>query len=217
LFNNQIYGLTKGQYSPTSERGKITKSSPVGSVDTPFNPISLALGAEASFVARTHDMDRKHMQAMFRRAHEHKGAALVEIFQNCNVFNDGAFAAITKRDKRDAMLINLEHGQPIRFGADNERGLAMGSDGIINFVDVADVGEENILVHDEASPYPSKAFAISRMAPTPDMPTPIGVFRAVDRPEYASEVSRQVDEVTAAQGAGTLEGLLRSRATWEVT
>ena len=216
LFNNQIYGLTKGQYSPTSERGKITKSTPVGSVDTPFNPIALALGAEASFVARTHDMDRKHMQAMFRRAHEHKGAALVEIFQNCNVFNDGAFAAITKRDKRDSMLINLEHGQPIRFGADNERGIAMGSDGILNFVDVAEVGEENILVHDEATPYPSKAFAISRMAPTPDMPTPIGVFRAVDRPEYASEVNRQVEEVTAAQGAGSLEALLSSRPTWEV-
>jgi 2-oxoglutarate ferredoxin oxidoreductase subunit beta len=216
LFNNQIYGLTKGQYSPTSEAGKVTKSTPVGSVDAPFNPISLALGAEATFVARTHDMDRKHMQEIFKRAHAHKGAALVEIYQNCNVFNDGAFADITKRDKRDAMLIDLRHGEPIRFGADNERGLAMGTNGIINIVDVADVGEDNLLVHDEASPYPSVAFAISRLATTRSMPTPVGVFRAVDRPEYASAVNQQLIDVTAAQGAGTLEDLLRSRPTWTV-
>ena len=110
LFNNQIYGLTKGQYSPTSEVGKVTKSTPMGSIDQPFNPISVALGAEATFVARTHDMDRAHMQAMFRRAHDHQGSAIVEVFQNCNVFNDGAFNAITKKDARDAMLINLIHG-----------------------------------------------------------------------------------------------------------
>ena len=216
LFNNQIYGLTKGQYSPTSERGKVTKSSPVGSLDMLFNPIALALGAEASFVARTHDMDRKHMQEMLRRAHEHKGTALVEIYQNCNVFNDGAFAGITKRAKRDSMLIDLQHGQPIRFGDDNERGLAMGANGVIDIVEVADVGEDRLLVHDEQSPYPSVAFAISRLATSPSMPTPVGVFRAVDRPEYAAEVNRQVDEVTASLGAGDLEGLLNSRPTWEV-
>jgi len=216
LFNNQIYGLTKGQYSPTSEPGKVTKSTPVGSIDEPFNPISLALGAEASFVARTHDMDRKHMQAMFRRAHEHKGASLVEIYQNCNVFNDGAFAQITKRDKRDAMLIDLQHGQPIRFGVEQERGLAMNSSGKIEIVDVADVGEGNLLVHDEAADDPAVAFAISRLANRPTMPTPVGVFRAVDRIEYAGAVNQQLDEVTADKGAGTLEGLFDSRPTWTV-
>jgi len=217
LFNNQIYGLTKGQYSPTSEPGKVTKSTPVGSIDEPFNPISLALGAEASFVARTHDMDRKHMQAMFTRAHAHKGASLVEIYQNCNVFNDGAFAQITKRDKRDAMLINLQHGQPIRFGVEQERGLAMNASGKIEIVDVADVGEENLLVHDEAADDPAVAFAISRLANRPTMPTPVGVFRAVERIEYAAAVNEQVDHVTATQGPGTLEGLFASRPTWEVS
>src|SRR5689334_4982769 len=139
MFNNQIYGLTKGQYSPTSEVGKITKSSPFGSLDYPFNPISVALGAEASFVARTHDMDRKHMMETFRRAHAHEGAAFVEVYQNCNVFNDGAFETITAKGNRDAMLIPLEHGQPIRFGADGERGVAMRSDGSLEIVDVAAV------------------------------------------------------------------------------
>ena len=123
LFNNQIYGLTKGQYSPTSEVGKITKSTPMGSIDQPFNAASIALGAEATFVARTHDMDRKHMQETFKRAHAHRGSSLVEIYQNCNVFNDGAFGAITKKDKRDSMIIQLTHGEAIRFGVDNEFGV----------------------------------------------------------------------------------------------
>ncbi len=152
LFNNQIYGLTKGQYSPTSEVGKVTKSTPMGSLDEPFNPVSIALGAEASFVARTHDMDRKHMQAMFRRAHDHKGAALVEIFQNCNVFNDGAFSMITKKDKRDAMLIDLEHGKPIRFGADGEFGVVHDASGGVTIAEVAEVGEDAVIVHDETVP-----------------------------------------------------------------
>src|SRR3954464_15199689 len=121
LFNNQIYGLTKGQYSPTSEPGKVTKSTPFGSLDQPFNPVSLALGAEASFVARTHDMDRAHMMEMFRRAHEHKGAAFVEVYQNCNVFNDGAFEGITKKDNRESMLTPLGHGEPIVFGPDRSK------------------------------------------------------------------------------------------------
>src|SRR2546427_2399053 len=125
LFNNQIYGLTKGQYSPAGEVGKVTKSTPFGSIDTPFNPISLALGSEASFVARTHDMDRKHMMEVFRRAHDHKGAAFVEIYQNCNVFNDGAFEAVTARDNRADMMIDVKHGQPIRFGKDGEKGVAL--------------------------------------------------------------------------------------------
>src|ERR1700734_1095183 len=138
LFNNQIYGLTKGQYSPTSEENKITKSTPFGSVDHPFNPISLALGAEATFVARTHDMDRAHMIETFRRAHEHQGAAFVEVLQNCNVFNDGAFEKITSRDARSTMLIPLQHGQPIVFGAEGEeRGVVQRPDGSLEIVAVA--------------------------------------------------------------------------------
>ena len=184
LFNNQIYGLTKGQYSPTSEVGKVTKSTPFGSLDYPFSPVSLALGAEAGFVARTHDMDRKHMMETFRRAHDHKGAAFVEIYQNCNVFNDGAFEAILSRENRSAMLISLVHGEPIRFGADNEKGVVMGTDGQLRIVDVAEVGESALLVHDEHHSDPGLAFALSRLSHSPTTPTPIGVFRDVDRAEY---------------------------------
>ncbi|NNE74002.1 MAG: 2-oxoacid:ferredoxin oxidoreductase subunit beta [Acidimicrobiales bacterium] len=217
LFNNRIYGLTKGQYSPTSEVGKVTKSTPFGSVDAPFNPISVALGAEASFVARTHDMDRKHMQAMFRRAHAHQGAALVEVFQNCNVFNDGAYDTITKKDVRGHMLIDLQHGEPIRFGPDGERGVALDGRGLATIVDVADVGVDALLVHDEADPDPSVAFALSRLSNGVGRPTPIGVFRAVDRPEYASATSAQLAEAQAAQGPGDLHALLHSQPTWDVS
>src|SRR3954451_1652450 len=164
LFNNQIYGLTKGQYSPTSEVGKVTKSTPFGSIDRPFNPISLALGAEATFVARTHDMDRKHMQEIFRRAHDHKGAAFVEIYQNCNVFNDGAFDGILAKESRPLNLIPLEHGKPIRFGNDGEEGVALDGQGRARIVDVAEVGEEHIPVHDEQREEPGLAFMLSRLA-----------------------------------------------------
>ncbi|HMF04760.1 MAG TPA: 2-oxoacid:ferredoxin oxidoreductase subunit beta, partial [Acidimicrobiia bacterium] len=175
LFNNQIYGLTKGQYSPTSEVGKVTKSTPFGSIDQPFNPLSLALGAEATFVARTHDMDRKHMTEIFRRAHAHRGSSFVEVYQNCNVFNDGAFAAITAKEARPSMLIDLKHGEPIRFGADGEQGVVLDDRGELEVVAVADVGEERLLVHDEHRQDPSLAFALSRLADTPTVPTPIGV------------------------------------------
>jgi 2-oxoglutarate ferredoxin oxidoreductase subunit beta len=216
MFNNMIYGLTKGQFSPTSEVGKITKSTPAGSVDEPFNPLSLALGAECSFVARTHDMDRKHMQEMFRRAHDHRGTAFVEVFQNCNVFNDGAFGMITKKDKRDAMLISLEHGQPIRFGANRERGVMMTAEGA-RIVEVAEVGEDALLVHDESRPDPGVAFALSRLANGPFEPTPIGVLRAVDRAEYATVTSQQLVHAQEQRGAGDLGALLYSLPTWDVT
>ncbi len=216
LFNNQIYGLTKGQYSPTSEPGKVTKSSPYGSLDQPFNPVSVALGAEASFVARTHDMDRKHMQATFRRAHEHKGAALVEVFQNCNVFNDGAFDLITKKANRDNMLIDLKHGEPITFGENGERGVMLDASGCAVLVDVADVGVERIVVHDELQPDPSVAFALSRLASNPTQPTPMGVFRSVDRPEYAEATSAQLAAAQQQHGPGDLHALLHSLPTWEV-
>ena len=216
MFNNQIYGLTKGQYSPTSEVAKVTKSTPFGSLDAPFNPVSLALGAEASFVARTHDMDRKHMQEVFTRAQEHDGAAFVEVYQNCNVFNDGAFEKITARDARPSMLIPLVHGQPIRFGAEGERGVVQRPDGRLEIVDVADVGEDMLLVHDEAREDPGLAFALSRLSQGPYEPTPVGVFRAVQRLEYGAEMSRQVVSAQATRGEGDLGALLRSGSSWFV-
>jgi 2-oxoglutarate ferredoxin oxidoreductase subunit beta len=216
LFNNQIYGLTKGQYSPTSEVGKVTKSTPMGSLDTPFNPISVALGAEATFVARTHDLDRAHMQEMFRRAHDHQGSAIVEVYQNCNVFNDGAFAAITKKDARADMLINLIHGEPVRFGADGERGVVL-DNGTARIVDVADVAADALVVHDEAAPDPSVAFALSRLASDRHSPTPVGVFRAVEREDYGTGVENQLAEAKADPKSGDLDALLHSLPTWEVS
>ncbi|HKH06915.1 MAG TPA: 2-oxoacid:ferredoxin oxidoreductase subunit beta [Acidimicrobiales bacterium] len=216
LFNNQIYGLTKGQYSPTSETGKITKSTPFGSLDHPFNPVSVAIGAEATFVARTHDMDRGHMQETFRRAFQHRGASLVEIYQNCNVFNDGAFSEITSKQVRDDMLIPLRHGEPIRFGSDGGRGVVIDPQRGAQVVDVADVGEDALLVHDETRDDPSVSFMLSRLAEGPHEPTPIGVFRDIERPEYGAGVDRQLDEALTRKGPGDLASLLRSGATWEV-
>ncbi len=216
MFNNQIYGLTKGQYSPTSEIGKVTKSTPFGSLDQPFNPVSVALGAEASFVARTHDLDRKHMMATFRRARAHRGAAFVEIFQNCNVFNNGAFEAITSKSARDDMLIPLVHGEPIRFGAEQEKGVVLDGQGRARIVDVAEVGEEAILVHDETRTEPGLAFVLSRLSAGPYEPTPVGVFRAVERPDYGSETNRQLAAAHDKSGPGDLRSLLHSRPTWDV-
>ncbi|MCD9623146.1 2-oxoacid:ferredoxin oxidoreductase subunit beta [Rhabdothermincola salaria] len=214
MFNNQIYGLTKGQYSPTSEVGKVTKSTPFGSLDHPFNPISLAIGAEATFVARTHDMDRNHMQDVLTRAHAHEGAAFVEIYQNCNVFNDGAFAQITAKTNRSSMLIPLEHGEPIRFGEENERGVVMGPDSALRIVDVSDVGEDALLVHDETDA--GLAFQLSRLSHGPTEPTAIGVFRSIERDDYGSGVSRQVAAAGEQKGPGDLRALLHSGATWTV-
>jgi 2-oxoglutarate/2-oxoacid ferredoxin oxidoreductase subunit beta len=216
LFNNQIYGLTKGQYSPTSETGKVTKSTPFGSIEKPFNPVSVALGAEASFVARTHDMDRKHMMEMVMRAHEHKGASIVEIYQNCNVFNDGAFGQITAKSARDEMLIDLRHGEPILFGADRQRGVVLDGGGL-HLAEVAEVGLDSVLVHDETRPDPSIAFMLSRLATGPYEPTPVGVFRAVQRDEYGARVDQQLAAAQEQRGPGDLHDLLRSGATWEVS
>jgi 2-oxoglutarate ferredoxin oxidoreductase subunit beta len=216
MFNNQIYGLTKGQYSPTSELGKVTKSTPFGSLDQPFNPLSVAIGAEATFVARTHDMDRAHMIETFRRAHAHKGASFVEVFQNCNVFNDGAFEGVTAKQVRDEMLIPLRHGEPIRFGAEGQHGVVLDGQHGARIVEVADVGEDALLVHDEARPDPSVAFMLSRLSRGPYEPTPIGVFRDVERPDYGSSVDAQLAAAVADKGPGDLESLLRSGATWDV-
>jgi 2-oxoglutarate/2-oxoacid ferredoxin oxidoreductase subunit beta len=216
LFNNQIYGLTKGQYSPTSEVGKVTKSTPFGSLDTPFNPIALALGAQASFVARTHDMDRGHMQETFRRAHAHKGAAVVEIYQNCNVFNDGAFETITGKANRESMLIPLVHGEQVRFGPDGSKGVVSDESGRAVIVDVADVDESTLVVHDERAPDASQAFMMAQVSRGPHEPTPVGVFRAIERPEYAEETNRQLAAAQQQRGEGDLAALLRSGATWDV-
>ena len=216
MFNNQIYGLTKGQYSPTSELGKVTKSTPFGSIDQPFNPLSVALGAEASFVARTHDLDRKHMTEVFRAAHAHRGASFVEILQNCNVFNDGAFEDITGREKRSEMIIDLHHGEQVRFGADRQRGVVMGVDGQLRIVEVADVGEESLLVHDAHRNDPSLAFALARLSSDVHSPTPMGVFRSVERPDYGAGVSTQLLQASQRKGPGDLAELLRSNGPWQV-
>ncbi|MEZ7961173.1 MAG: 2-oxoacid:ferredoxin oxidoreductase subunit beta [Ilumatobacter sp.] len=216
LFNNRIYGLTKGQYSPTSEIGKVAKSTPMGSVDAPFNPLSVALGAEASFVARTHDLDRKHMMETFRAAHAHKGASFVEIYQNCNVFNDGQFDEITKKSARDEMMVNLVHGEPITFGTNGQRGVTMGNDGQLRLVELADVAAEDILVHDATRHDSSLAFALARLNSDDASPTPFGIFRDVQRTEYASAVNDQLIAASEAKGPADLQSLLRSNGTWTV-
>jgi 2-oxoglutarate ferredoxin oxidoreductase subunit beta len=216
LFNNQIYGLTKGQYSPTSERGKITKSTPMGSLDHPFNPVSVALGAEATFVARSIDSDRGHLTEVLRKAAAHRGTAFVEVYQNCNIFNDGAFDELKDADTRADHQIRLEHGQPIRFGADGEKGVKLTGEGRVEIVDVADVGEDALLVHDEHRKEPSLAFMLSRLAHSTHKPTPIGVFRDVDRPVYDELMAEQLEAAAATQGRGDLAKLLHGGDTWRL-
>jgi 2-oxoglutarate ferredoxin oxidoreductase subunit beta len=216
LFNNQIYGLTKGQYSPTSEQGKVTKSTPFGSLEHPFNPISLALASEASFVARSIDVDRKHLPEMLRRAARHRGASFVEIYQNCNIFNDGAFVALTGKDGRTQNRIYLEHGNPVRFGPNGENGIVMRSDGHCEIVDANSVGESDLLVHDEHRDDPSLAFALSRLAERPVGPTPLGVFRDVQRPVYGDGMEHQLRAAADQQGPGELARLLSGGDTWTV-
>jgi 2-oxoglutarate ferredoxin oxidoreductase subunit beta len=217
MFNNRIYGLTKGQYSPTSEVGKLTKSTPYGSVDHPFNPVSLALGAEATFVARTIDSDRKHLTSVLRAAVEHRGAAFVEILQNCDIFNDGAFDVLKKPETRDTAVVRLEHGQPIRFGVDGSKGVVLTAQGGLAVVDVADVGVDALLVHDVTRPEPAVAFMLSRLGNVDDGVTPVGVFRAVERATYDDQVQAQIDEAVERQGPGDLAALLASGDTWTIT
>ena len=213
LFNNQIYGLTKGQYSPTSEQGKKTKTSPMGSIDYPFNPVSLALGSEATFVARTIDMDRKHMTGVLEAAAAHHGTSFIEIYQNCNVFNDKAFAELTNRDTRDENRIYLEDGKPIIFGPNDEFGVRLGPLGA-EIVEVSKVGIDAIQVHDVKDPQPGVAFALSRLAHGPHGPTPLGIFRDVDRAVYDDLMAGQIEEARERKGPGDLAGLLRSHGSW---
>jgi len=213
LFNNQIYGLTKGQASPTSELGKVTKSTPFGVADNPFNPVSLALGAEATFVARTLDRDRLHMTEVLRAAAMHEGAALVEIYQNCPVFNDGAFFALTEKDTRDLNQIRLVAGEPIRFGVDGERGVARGADGGLSIVSVSEAGEDALIVHDPTRTDPGLAFSLARLANDPTGPTPIGIFRSVSRPVFGRGA---VAGVNQAAGDEQLSDLLHGADTWTI-
>lgn len=217
LFNNRIYGLTKGQYSPTSEFGKKTKSTPVGSVDHPFKPLSVALGAEATFVARSIDVEPKHLEYVLKRAAEHKGSAFVEIYQNCNVFNDGAFEGFTAKDVKAERQVVLEHGKPVLFGADKKRGIRLrdlnpevveiGKDGIT---------EKDILVYDEKQHSGALAYLMSRLD-LPEFPMPIGVFRQIERPTYDASTKEQLTTAQAKRGKGEIMKLLRSGETWTVT
>ncbi len=216
LFNNRIYGLTKGQYSPTSELGKKAKSTPYGSIDAPFNPLHLGLGAGASFVARSIDVEPQHLQMVIHRMAQHKGSAFVEIFQNCNVFNDGAFFDVTDKPVKDDMQLRLEHGKPLIFGKAKNKGIrlngfkmetvTLGQNGIT---------EKDILVWDEKAE-PSLAFLLAELTP-PDFPAPIGVFRAVDRPVHHELELSQRTAVKKMRGEGDLEKLLNSGDTWQVT
>ena len=216
LVNNRIYGLTKGQYSPTSEQGKITKSTPMGSLDYPFNPVSLALGAEATFVARTMDSDRQHLTSVLRAAAEHDGTALVEIYQNCPIFNDGAFDALKDGDEKEQHIIRLEHGQPITFGRERENGVIRAADGSIKVVPVAEVGLDNVLVHDAHAADPGLAFALSRLSNPDNLDqTPMGIFRSIERPTYDTLLRDQVAK-SKASGKADLAALIAGNDTWTI-
>jgi 2-oxoglutarate ferredoxin oxidoreductase subunit beta len=215
LFNNSIYGLTKGQYSPTSPLGHITKSTPRGSIDHPLNPISVALAAEATFVARSLDVYAPHLIETLTRAAHHRGSSFVEVYQNCNVFNDGAWEQFTDKGVKDENLLELEHGKPMVFGKDRNKGIRLAG----MTPEVVQLGGQvstaDLLVHDESTPESHLAFLLSRMR-YPRFPEPIGVFRAVQRPTYDHLLSQQIQAAVADRGPGSLEALFSSSESWEV-
>jgi 2-oxoglutarate/2-oxoacid ferredoxin oxidoreductase subunit beta len=217
MFNNKIYGLTKGQYSPTSEVGKKAKSTPFGSVDRPFSPLSLALGSEATFIARSVDVFQQHLKETLRKAAAHQGSAYIEILQNCNIFNDGAWETITEKEARSEQVVQLEHGKPLIFGKNRDKGIRLvGLD-----LEVVALGngitEKDLLVHDEHDPNPVYAFALSRMDAMPGFPTPIGVLRALQGvPRFEDLMQQQIRDVIAKKGKGDLAKLLRAGDTWEL-
>jgi 2-oxoglutarate/2-oxoacid ferredoxin oxidoreductase subunit beta len=215
LFNNEIYGLTKGQYSPTSPLGSRHKSTPMGSLDRPVNPVSFALGVEATYVARTIDTDRAHLQEVLTGAYHHRGSAFVEIYQNCNVFNDGAFIALKAPDQRDHNQIRLRQGEPITFGPDHERAVVAEDDGSMRMVPTDEAGDR-VVVHDAHRDEPTTAFALSRLSHNPTGPTPIGVFRDVDRPVYDELLREQVTDARRTKGEGDLAELLEAGNVWDV-
>jgi len=218
LFNNRIYGLTKGQYSPTSEMGKITKSTPMGSIDYPFNPVSVAIGAEASFVARTIDSDRKHLTETLRAAAHHEGTALVEIYQNCNIFNDDAWEPLKNSDTAAELVIRLKHGEPVVFGNDGQKGVIRDPNGILRVANASEVGSDAFIIHDAHAEDSSYAFALSRLShPETLADTPIGVFRDIKRPVYDRQVADQLAKSVDAKGVGNLESLINGNDTWTVS
>jgi len=216
LFNNRIYGLTKGQYSPTSEFGKKTKSSPMGSVENPMHPLAVAIGAEATFVARTLDRNVQHLGQTLRRAAAHHGTSFVEIYQNCVIFNDGAYDFASDKDQKHDTTIYLEHGKPLIFGENRDKGIRLnGLDPEVVSLSDGKVKEDDLLFHDEQMAEPSLAYLLSRMW-YPDFPEPMGVFRCVDKPLFCRAIKGQIDQAIEQQGRGTLEGLLNSGDTWMV-
>ena len=219
LFNNRVYGLTKGQYSPTSVPGMRTKSTPLGVIDHPIDPISFALGCGASFVARTIDVDANHMQETLRRAHRHRGTSFVEILQNCVVFNDGAWEEFEDRASRVEAALQLEHGEPLVFGAaGSRRGIAVdsGVPSVVDLTDDDDPLEHGVVVHDEGTGSPAYASVLATLA-RPDFPLPVGVFRKVDKSCYEDMLQQQIDEAIERDGAGDLHALLHSGDTWTVS
>ena len=216
LFNNRIYGLTKGQYSPTSPLGKVTKSTPMGAIDNPIHPLSVAIGCDGTFVARSIDVNIKHLGSMLKRAAEHRGTSFIEVYQNCNVFNDGAWDYATDRATRADNVVELEHGKPLIFGKDRDKGIRLNG----MEPEVVELGkgitEDDLLFHDEKAVEPSLAYLLSRMR-HPEFPEPIGVFRAIDAPKYDELLNQQVDDAREKQGDGDLETLFTSGNTWTVT
>ncbi len=214
LFNNQIYGLTKGQYSPTSELGTVTKSSPFGTIDNPLHPLSVALAAEATFVARTYDKNPKHMSEIFEAAAKHKGISFVEVYQNCIIFNDGVFENVTGKEVRDDHTLMLEHGKPLIFGKDRDKGIIIeGTQPRV--VKIEDVGIYDIHIHNAQKVNPDYAFALTRFH-LPEYPTPMGIFREVKKPIYNDLFNIQINEVIKQKGKGDLNKLLYSGDVWEV-
>lgn len=212
LFNNQIYGLTKGQYSPTSEKGKKTKSTPMGSIDHPFNPLALCMGADATFIARTMDRDPKHMREMLMRSNNHKGTSLLEIYQNCNVFNDGAFFGMTDKATKMNQTLFLEHGQPLVFGENKDKGIRL--DGFKpTIVSLEDCSIDDLWVHDEKDRV--KAGLLTRFFDA-DFPRPFGVFYSEDRPTYEDALVQQIDDAMEQKGQGNLDDLLKGSNTWTI-
>ena len=218
LFNNEIYGLTKGQYSPTSQEGKVTKSTPMGSIDHPFNPLALCLGAGGTFIARSMDRDPKHLQNLLRRAHAHKGTSLVDIYQNCNVFNDLAFEVFTDKGSKKNETLFMEHGQPLIFGENSDKGIKL--DGFTPIiVDITNGHSANdCWIHDEKDRV--KSGILTRFFDNPKtpghLPRPFGVFFVEERPCYEDGLQKQIDDMTAKRGAGDLDALLRGKETWTV-
>lgn len=215
MFNNQIYGLTKGQYSPTSEFGKVTKSTPMGSIDYPFNPASLALGASGTFVARTMDRDPKHLQQTVKRAAEHKGTSFVEIYQNCNVFNDGAFFMLTEKDLKDENVVYLEHGKPLIFGKEKDKGIRLdGFTPVVVSLKDGKYSANDLIAHHENDS--TLAFILANMTYNPSLPRPIGIFLDIERPTYEAQMTRQIQIAIEKRGKGDLTKLLESGDTWTI-